>query len=375
MHGYQIVTFGSVETGREPKMVASANRGRHQIGDAVEPVPELGGLGLVIEVEGLSAAVVDHRGHVRSLHTTRDDLRSAPITQTSRELIRLVESGQAAADDLGLQLQGLCVAIPGDHDLSSDQLRFFPGLGWPDSRVDELLGPDLPGTFPAAPRIVTEAHAGALAAISDQPASSAAGLLYVSGTGAGLSGALVLDGRVYQGASGRTAEFGHIVVDPTGAACPCGGVGCLELTAGLQAILTAALGSRTADQQTDPLDALDARLRAGDRRALSAVTVAGMHLGTALASVTRLVDPDRVVIGGAYARLLPWLDQTLRAALALHAPSSPLLVGDHIAASPLGRSAALTGAAGLALGERERAPGHPRETHGAGRVTAPRPAR
>ena len=47
----------------------------------------------------------------------------------------------------------------------------------------------------------------------------------------GVGGGLVLDGHVVQGRSGNAGHIGHVVVEPGGAVCACGGVGCLEAVA------------------------------------------------------------------------------------------------------------------------------------------------
>lgn len=62
--------------------------------------------------------------------------------------------------------------------------------------------------------------------------------------GKGVGGALLLDGKPYMGAHGRSAEFGHTCVHPGGAPCNCGKRGCLEAYCST-ARLTDDLGKRT----------------------------------------------------------------------------------------------------------------------------------
>jgi len=47
----------------------------------------------------------------------------------------------------------------------------------------------------------------------------------------GIGGALVLDGRLLDGASGNSGHIGHLTVVPDGRACSCGSRGCLEAEA------------------------------------------------------------------------------------------------------------------------------------------------
>ena len=57
--------------------------------------------------------------------------------------------------------------------------------------------------------------------------------------GTGIGGALIVDGRSYEGARGFHPEMGHHVVDPSGPACYCGATGCWEQLAAGPAIARA----------------------------------------------------------------------------------------------------------------------------------------
>ena len=57
----------------------------------------------------------------------------------------------------------------------------------------------------------------------------------------GVGGGLVLDGRVVEGRSGNAGHIGHVVVEPDGPLCACGGRGCLEAIARGPAVIRWAL--------------------------------------------------------------------------------------------------------------------------------------
>src|SRR5690606_10684563 len=78
---------------------------------------------------------------------------------------------------------------------------------------------------------------------------------------AGVGGAVVLDRKVRVGRSGGAGELGHVLVDPRGPLCRCGGRGCLEVYAGVPAVL-AALAARP-DRLPTPREVLE-RAAAGD---------------------------------------------------------------------------------------------------------------
>ena len=55
--------------------------------------------------------------------------------------------------------------------------------------------------------------------------------------GEGIGGAIILDGKLWTGASGFAGEFGHITIDAEGIECECGNTGCLETLASAPSIV------------------------------------------------------------------------------------------------------------------------------------------
>lgn len=98
----------------------------------------------------------------------------------------------------------------------------------------------------------------------------------------GVGGGVVLDGRLLDGADANAGHIGHVVVEPDGHVCGCGGVGCLEAEASGTAI--AALTGRP------PAEA-DA----------ATVQRTGTMVGRAVASVVNLLDLQLAVVAGSVA--------------------------------------------------------------------------
>ncbi|WBB98411.1 ROK family protein [Solwaraspora sp. WMMA2080] len=165
----------------------------------------------------------------------------------------------------------------------------------------------------------------------------------------GVGGGLVIDGRVHPGGSGNAGHIGHIVVDMTGPACPCGGRGCVEAIASGPAMVRWAVnqgwtpGERPGDARTLAEDA-----RAGVPLAVAAFGRGATALAAAVVSATALVDLDDVVIGGGVAAAGDLLFAPLRAAVAELA-GLDFVRRVRIHTSSLGNDAGLLGAAALAL--------------------------
>lgn len=328
------------------------------------------GLGLAFGVGTVSACVVDlgHRVRVRHVRDL-DNTRLTPV-QVFEAIGELAAEALQGARQSGLRLVGCALAAPGPVDDVRGVLRHAPNLGWSDVGIRDLLVSCLAAhgfsandaaTLPGLPAVENEAQ---LAALGELWFGDDRGLRdYVSVFGdVGIGGAIVINGDVFRGAAGLAGELGHVVVDPAGAPCGCGGRGCLETVAGLTAISRraglAAAGASVAagGGGRGPLADLRRALSELDSAALDAVGVAGSALGCALASVVDVVDPRAVVIGGSLSSLEPWLAEVVGAAMSAHAMPrarpAPQLVW-----SRLGASAAVLGAAGLMVSRALADPG------------------
>ncbi len=147
--------------------------------------------------------------------------------------------------------------------------------------------------------------------------------------GTGLGGAVVLDGRLVRGGRGRGTELGHLVVDPLGPACGCGGRGCVEQYASQTGLLRAMRLAGLASPEDAPAPTvrrLIDRARQGASAETEIVRRAADALGQVIARLHRLLDLDAVVIAGGLAGawdvMRPGVDDALDAA---GLPSRPAL--------------------------------------------------
>jgi len=133
-------------------------------------------------------------------------------------------------------------------------------------------------------------------------------LLVTVGTGVG--GGLVLDGSLYRGAFGIGAEIGHMRVVPGGILCGCGNLGCYEMYASGTALVRMAREAAESGRADGLLkraggevEAINGPLvttaaREGDIAALGLLGELGRWLGEGIASLTAVLDPAMVAIGG-----------------------------------------------------------------------------
>lgn len=193
-------------------------------------------------------------------------------------------------------------------------------------------------------RLANDANCFALAE-AQAGAARGAGLVFGVILGTGVGGGIVVDGRVVTGANRIAGEWGHNplpvadVLPPP--ACYCGRAGCAETW--LSGPGFAADHRRHGGASGSPADIV-AAAAAGDPLARATLRRYHERLARALATVTNIVDPDVIVLGGGMANL-PGLADEVAARLPAHVFSPTLAT--RVVRHALGDSAGVLGAAGL----------------------------
>jgi predicted NBD/HSP70 family sugar kinase len=121
-----------------------------------------------------------------------------------------------------------------------------------------------------------------------------------TGVGAGI----MIGGTMFRGAGGGAGEIGHMMIQPRGRFCSCGGRGCLETLIGGDALMSNArtvLGEETFDAPNS-IDELVRKARDGNPVCGRVVSEAGTQLGYAVGGLCNLINPNVVVLGGALGR-------------------------------------------------------------------------
>jgi glucokinase len=222
---------------------------------------------------------------------------------------RIVELARAARAQAGRDVVGVGIGAPGPLDTRRGIVLLTPNLGWTDMPLRDRIATalDLPATLDndANCAILGETWLGA-----------ARGARYVVGLtiGTGIGGGIVLDGRIYHGASDIAGEIGHMTIDLTGRRCKCGNYGCLEAYASGPAIAARAVeGIEAGADSTLPsyvegdLSRVTAQVvyeaaHDGDPFALEVVTDTAKFLGAGVANIVNIFNPEVVVICGGVTR-------------------------------------------------------------------------
>lgn len=223
------------------------------------------------------------------------DLILPDIADAIRE--RLEKHGVSMDD-----VEGIGVGVPGPV-LDDGVVNGCVNLGWGVFNVAEKLSALLGGI-----RVVAGNDAN-VAALGEQWHGGGKGFknVVMVTLGTGVGGGIIIGGRILPGGHGAAGEIGHMQMRKNETAvCGCGKKGCLEQYAsatGIVRLAKLALADTTKPSSLRSLaevtskDIFDAA-KTGDAMALKLVDTLGEMLGSALAHITAVVDPDVIVIGG-----------------------------------------------------------------------------
>ena len=120
----------------------------------------------------------------------------------------------------------------------------------------------------------------------------------------GIGAGIIVGGAIVRGARGAAGEIGHVVIDPHGHFCSCGGRGCLETVIGSDALVEQARTILARHPQPSPekFEMLVAMAGAGNVTCQRVLREAAATLGAAIGSLCNVLNPEVVVLGGAFGR-------------------------------------------------------------------------
>lgn len=255
-------------------------------------------LGLDIGGTEIKAALVNGKGDIIASHRASTPGTLSAFRETIKTLADRLHLGEA-------NIRGAGVGCKGIVDPHTTEVLALPGgLNYLQGRrLSDLVRPFVPDPCPVAAD-----NDARVALIGEHRWGAARGrqnaIMLTLGTGVG--GAILADGKIMRGAGGVAGHLGHVTVDPDGGLCICGNRGCLETVFSARALEAEAFAAIHRGVKTQlqgmgsPPSCSDIFqcARKGDEVARIVVERAIFVLGSAIAGLVHIVDPEIVILGG-----------------------------------------------------------------------------
>src|SRR6184192_4666429 len=202
------------------------------------------------------------------------------------------------------EIKAVGLAIPGLVNRETDRVLASTGLPF---TAREHIHSELMEATGLRFELENDANAAAYGEYKAGAGRDARDIFYI-GIGDAIGGAIILNGKLWTGASGCAGEIGHITINVDGAECVCGNTGCLETVASGPNIVRRALERLNRDSTSslsklglrDDFTAEDIAREAknGDDFAAMMLERTGRSIGIAVASMINLLSIERVIVGG-----------------------------------------------------------------------------
>jgi glucokinase len=238
-----------------------------------------------VDVGGTKIAVAVLDG--ATLHAPRVEPTD---TDSGEELVDQVVRAVRAAGEAS----AVGVAVPSVVDFATGRIRSSVNIPLQDVPLREVLRERL-----GIPVFVdNDATCAALAEAYNEDGELVARHLVMFTIGTGVGGGIVIDGRIYRGATGAAAELGHTIVGADLSQTPFARGEHFPQPGSLESLASGSALNLIAAQHGIPAGRAIEAAREGDPDALAAIELLGRRIGVGIANAINTFDPDLVVIGG-----------------------------------------------------------------------------
>lgn len=250
--------------------------------------------GIEVAIDTMRGVIVTENGEVIDRRES-----SYEPEQLIRAIVELTAGLRETAE-----VKSVGLAIPGLVNRETDRVLISTGLPF---TAQQHIHAELMQATGLRYELENDANAAAYGEYRAGAGRGARDIFYI-GIGDAIGGAMILNGKLWTGASGCAGEIGHITIDTEGIECVCGNTGCLETTASGPNIVrrarerlnrdsTSSL-STLAMQEDFTAGDLAAAANAGDDFSVMMLERTGRPLGIAVGSVINLLSLERIILGG-----------------------------------------------------------------------------
>jgi glucokinase len=209
------------------------------------------------------------------------------------------------------EIKGIGIASPGPLDIRKGIIVATPNLPWKNFPLCAKLVEEF--QLPCA--MENDANAAALGEWFFGAGKKTRDLIYIT-VSTGIGGGIICNGRIIHGRDDAAGEIGHMFVAKDGPRCGCGKYGCLEAVASGTAIGKEAKRLIAAGRTDSSIllkvnhnpELINAKIVAeaaleNDPLAVEIFTRAINYLGSAIANLIQIFNPEIIIIGGGVAKI------------------------------------------------------------------------
>lgn len=240
------------------------------------------------EIDATTVSAVALSGRV--VFKKRKLMRSRPTADNAIAIASEMIAKMRKELDPGIRIVGVGVSAPGQVRSSDGVIRFAPHSGWVESAFAAALSqetglPVLLGND-ASLGCIAEARFGAAKGINDV-------VFLFAGSGSGVGGGVISDGRTVSGAAGYAGELGHIRISSSKQVDYAGFPGTLEALVRREDLLDMFKLYVATDEE------LDAEIRSTEStKAKRLIEDQIESLGDGISTLVNIFNPEVVVLGG-----------------------------------------------------------------------------
>ena len=267
---------------------------------------------LAIDLGGtkIIAAIISNEGQVMAREYCLTLADEGPQPVIKRILSAIDHILRQINIDLS-QLYGINIAAAGAIDFDKGLVTSSPHLpGWHDIPLRDIVREKHKvNTF-----LINDANAAALGEHHFGAGQGVNNLIYLT-LSTGIGGGIIINGRLYSGASGSAGEIGHMTIDANGPRCDCGNTGCLEALVSGTAIAKEAIRRISQGERSSLTEIVGGKIenitaekvsiaaQGGDSLASEVILRAATYLGVGIANLVNIFNPEMIIIGGGMAKM------------------------------------------------------------------------
>lgn len=304
-----------------------------------------------IDLGGTSVkyALIDNEGvfHFQGKLPSKADISAEAVIG---QLVTACKETMASAQQLGVTIEGIGIGTPGIVDETN---RIVLGgaeniKGWENLNLADRIEAET--HLPV--QMGNDANLMGLGETMYGAGQGARNVVFLT-VGTGIGGAVVIDGKLFNGFANRGTELGHVPLIANGEPCACGSIGCLEHYASTSALVRrfskrAAETGRSFSGEEINGELIVRLYKEGDKLATECLDEHCDFLGHGIAGFINIFSPQRIVIGGGLSEAGDFYIQKV-SERAHRYVMADCAVNTRIMAASLGNKAGSIGAASLAF--------------------------